>query len=255
MITRPATGRGPWTKSRSADRLDFLGPRAGRSFDRLVVGNGGRSSAGRAPACGAGGRGFEPRRSPSPSGPRPRGRGPDASRSLEPTTGQPPSRCDRSRSLPDTTASSPTATRSTRSLRRGTPAPPRRSPVLLPRRRSPSSPDARSPPSTPVGTEYASGHLVLEGGRIVAVGAGTGTGSLAGARRSLGRRHRHAGHARPGEHPSPPLPVDHPRLRAGRDAVRLADLALPGLGGHRRGDGGSIRRRPISAGWRCPAAP
>ena len=103
------------------------------------------------------------------------------------------------------------------------------------------------------GTEYADGHVVVEG---------TGSRRSAPARRTLGRgratragRPRLPRHARPGQHPSPPLPVDDPRARPAGRPVRLADHALPGLGGARRGRRRAPPPRPGSAGWRCPAAP
>ena len=92
----------------------------------------------------------------------------------------------------------------------------------------------------PQGTEYQTGHLVMEGSRIVEVGAGPADPSWRERGGGLDRRAGHAGHTRAGQYPSPPLPVDHPGLRPGRDAVRLADLAVPGLGRDRRGDGGGI---------------
>ena len=72
--------------------------------------------------------------------------------------------------------------------------------------------------------------LVLDGDRIEAVGAGPlperwstrASSGIDGA--------GPAGHPGAGQHPSPPVPVDHPRVRGGRHAVRLADHAVPGLG-------------------------
>ena len=70
---RPVSSRGQTVAAVGqvdvADRLDFLGPRAGPTFEVGWSRHGGRSSAGRAPACGAGGRGFEPRRSPRSQAP------------------------------------------------------------------------------------------------------------------------------------------------------------------------------------------
>ena len=50
-------------------------------------------------------------------------------------------------------------------------------------------------------------------------------------------------HPGAGQHPPPPVPVGHPRHRPGRDAVRLADDAVPDLGRARRGDRPRRRRR------------
>ena len=66
---------------------------------------------------------------------------------------------------------------------------------------------------------------------------------------------RAAGDARAGEHPPPPLPVDHPRLRHRRHPVRLADHALPGLGRHGRGARARRGRREPRLDGAAPAAP
>ncbi|MFC7484463.1 amidohydrolase family protein [Luedemannella flava] len=96
------------------------------------------------------------------------------------------------------------------------------------------------------GTEYTEGHVVLDGDRIVAVGPGP---CRRGGRRHAGGRDRVPGHARPGQHPPPPVPVGDPRLRHGIGPVRLADRAVPGLGGHRRRpDPGHHGGRPGLAG-------
>ena len=86
--------------------------------------------------------------------------------------------------------------------------------------------------------EYAGGHVVIENGRITAVGAGPAPGEV----RPAHRRHRLPGHPGPGQHPPPPLPVDDPRAGRRRRPVRLADHAVPGVGLDRRGRGRGGRR-------------
>ena len=94
------------------------------------------------------------------------------------------------------------------------------------------------------GTEFASGHLVAQGNRIVAVGAGAPPRRMVGPRHPHRRRVRVCAHARLGQHPSPPLPVDHSRPGPGLDAVPAVDDAVPDLGPHRR------RRRARGRGGR-----
>ena len=90
------------------------------------------------------------------------------------------------------------------------------------------------------GTEHPRGSLVLDGDRIAAVGAGPAAGGVRGG--GAGGRVGHAGHAGAGQHPSPPVPVDHPRLRDRRHAVRLADRAVPDLGPAGRRAGARVGR-------------
>ena len=60
---------------------------------------------------------------------------------------------------------------------------------------------------------------------------GRARAGAAGVRRGHpDRRLRAAGHARAGQHPLAPVPVDHPRLRDRRHPVRLAGDAVPDLG-------------------------
>ena len=101
-------------------------------------------------------------------------------------------------------------------------------------------------------------------GRHRARRPGTSSSRATGSPRSAGpgaRRRRRRdrvvdgdrlpGHARPGQHPPPPLPVGHPRARRRRDAVRVADHALPGLGRHRRARSCDVAARGgAGAGWR-----
>ena len=98
------------------------------------------------------------------------------------------------------------------------------------------------------GTEYAGGHVVVDG-RL----------HRGGRRRArAGRRWRDGaeivdatrmpGHPGPDQHPPPPLPVAHPRLRAGLDPLRLAHGAVPALGAHRRRAHAASAPR---ARWRC----
>ena len=109
---------------------------------------------------------------------------------------------------------------------------------------SPSSRAARSRPWTTTRREFADGHIVCEGDRIAAVGAGPAPRVPDGA--SADRRPRQARHARARQLPPPPLPARDARLRAAGDAVRVARRALPGLGAHRRR--GRRRRRARRAG-------
>ena len=53
-----------------------------------------------------------------------------------------------------------------------------------------------------------------------------------------------AGHAGAGQHPSPPLPMDHPRLRHRPHPVRVADHAVPDLGPAGRATSCTTRPRP-----------
>ena len=80
------------------------------------------------------------------------------------------------------------------------------------------------------GTEHADGHLVIEGDRIVAVGAGPAPGDL--ARDAPPRSTARGCLATPGPRqlPPPPLPVGDPRPRAAGDAVRVARRALSASG-------------------------
>ena len=86
------------------------------------------------------------------------------------------------------------------------------------------------------GTEYPSGHVVIDGNALVAVGPGPAPDEL----RDGAQRVDATGclvTPGPGEHPPPPLPVADPRVRRGQHPVRLADRAVPDLGpaGRRRG--------------------
>ena len=95
-------------------------------------------------------------------------------------------------------------------------------------------------------TEHATGHVVIENGRIAAVGAGR----AGGAGRPAHRRHRLPRHPGAGEHAPPPLPVGDPGAGRRRGPVRLAHHAVPGLGRHRRGH--RRRRRGGRAGLAGP---
>ena len=83
-------------------------------------------------------------------------------------------------------------------------------------------------------TEHPTGHVVVDGNRVVAVGAGRAPDQLREGAEVRGRV-RLPGHAGPGQHPPPPLPVGRPAGSPSTPPVRVADHALPGLGGHRRG--------------------
>ena len=83
----------------------------------------------------------------------------------------------------------------------------------------------------PARTELSDGHVVISGNRIETVGEGPAP-EIAGAKG--GRRLGLPAHPRPGQHPPPPLPVGDARARCRRHALRVADHALPGVGGDRR---------------------
>ena len=98
-----------------------------------------------------------------------------------------------------------------------------------------SPPPMRRVPNTRAATSRSTA------GRITAVGAGPAPD------RPYARAHRRpraAGDAGAGQHPPPPLPVDHPRLRHRRHAVRVADHAVPGVGAARRRARARLGRAP-----------
>ncbi len=74
-------------------------------------------------------------------------------------------------------------------------------------------------------TEYATGHLVVDGSRITAVGPGPAPAPDAPPDARWIDAPRLPGHARPGQHPPPPVPVGHQGPGRGLHPVRLADPA------------------------------
>ena len=99
------------------------------------------------------------------------------------------------------------------------------------------------------GAEYPDGWVLVRDGLVEAVGGGRA------ARGGLGRRPRRRGrHARARQHAPPPVPDAHARPGAGRDALRVARRALPGLGAGSTPSPSTRPRGPGSPSSRCQVA-
>ena len=99
------------------------------------------------------------------------------------------------------------------------------------------------------GTEHTTGHVVIEDGRIAAVGAGPRPRRRPRRRRDL-RRVGMPGHTGAHQHAPPPVSVADARVCAGRHPLRLADSALPVVVADRRAAHRHRRRR--RDGCACP---